>query len=357
MQVLALNSSPRAGGESKTGIMLEHLVAGMAAAGAQVEVVHLREKKINHCTGCFTCWTKTPGQCIHQDDMARELFPRWLAADIVVYASPLYYHTMNAVMATFIERTLPAAQPFFEVNDAGITYHPLRNRVPAVVNLCVCGFPDMEEFDAFLDFSKKTRHADVKHIVDIMRPAAEMLLNPFLRGVRKSILEATEQAGREIVTTMRVQPETLARIQQPLVDKGFFREMGNLYWKTCIAEGVSPITFGRKKMVPRPETLHDFMTIFPLGLNTNAVGDRQATLQFNFSGTVQDACHFVIEQKRVAARPGSAGNPDITIDTPFALWMDVMTRKADGQQMFLEGKYRVAGDFELMLQLFRGEES
>ena len=76
MKVLALNSRLRRGGQSKTAIMLSCLVAGMRDAGAEVEVVNLREKRIKHCIGCFTCWTKTPGKCIHQDDMSRELLPK-----------------------------------------------------------------------------------------------------------------------------------------------------------------------------------------------------------------------------------------------------------------------------------------
>ena len=41
MKVLALNSSPRGGGQSKTEIMLKSLVEGMVEAGAEVEVVDL----------------------------------------------------------------------------------------------------------------------------------------------------------------------------------------------------------------------------------------------------------------------------------------------------------------------------
>jgi len=62
MKILALNSSPRTGSQSKTELMLNHLVKGMREAGADVEVVNLRKKKINNCIGCFTCWTKTPGK-------------------------------------------------------------------------------------------------------------------------------------------------------------------------------------------------------------------------------------------------------------------------------------------------------
>ena len=45
MKILAINSSPRSGGRSKTELMLNHLVKGMRDAGAEVDVVNLREKK------------------------------------------------------------------------------------------------------------------------------------------------------------------------------------------------------------------------------------------------------------------------------------------------------------------------
>ena len=98
MKVLALNSSPRGKGQSKTNLMLTPLVDGMQDAGAEVELIELRRKTIQNCIGCYTCWTKTPGKCIHKDDMAAELFPKWLASDMVVYATPLYNYGMNAAL-------------------------------------------------------------------------------------------------------------------------------------------------------------------------------------------------------------------------------------------------------------------
>ncbi|MGA2401225.1 MAG: flavodoxin family protein [Syntrophobacteraceae bacterium] len=77
MKVIALNSSPRGEGISKTGMLLDALVEGMREAGAEVETIHLRQKKINKCMGCYTCWTKSPGVCAHKDDMTGELFPKW----------------------------------------------------------------------------------------------------------------------------------------------------------------------------------------------------------------------------------------------------------------------------------------
>ena len=53
MKVLALNSSLRQDGESRTELMLNHLVKGMREAGAEVEVLNLRDKTIHYCMGCF----------------------------------------------------------------------------------------------------------------------------------------------------------------------------------------------------------------------------------------------------------------------------------------------------------------
>ena len=128
MKVLAINSSLRKGGESRTEMMMNHLVEGMRETGAEVEVVHLREKKIRYCIGCYTCMTKTPGKCSLKDDMTNELFPKWLESDLVVYATPLFHHTVNAPMKAFIERTFPICEPFLEQDESGRWVHPLRHK-------------------------------------------------------------------------------------------------------------------------------------------------------------------------------------------------------------------------------------
>ncbi len=356
MRILALNSSPRSGGQSKTELMLDHLVEGMRDAGAEVEIVNLREKTIKNCIGCFTCWTKTPGKCIHKDDMTNELFPKWLKSDLVVYATPLYYHIMNGAMSTFRERTLPATQPFFERSD-GKTFHPLRHKVPAAVWLSVCGFPEESEFDVLSDYVNRTRHKDVILVAEIYRPAAETMTNSFFEEKASDILDATTQAGRELVQSMKIAPETMARIRQPIVDSQSFTEMGNLFWKTCIAEGVTPKEFREKNMVPRPDSVESFMFLLPFGLNSEAAGNKKVILQFKFSGDVEDSCYFTIEKGNIDAKTGTWENPDLTIETPFDVWIDIMTGKADGQQMFMEQKYKVNGDISLMIQLFQRESA
>jgi hypothetical protein len=353
MRILAINSSPRTGGQSKTELMLNHLVEGMRAAGGDVDVVRLREKTIKSCIGCFACWTKTPGRCIHKDDMTTELFPKWCEADLAVYATPLYYHTMNAAMSNFKERTLPAAQPFLEPDAHGKTTHPLRYKVPAAAWLSVCGFPEASEFDVLSDYLNRTRHADTALVAEIYRPAAETLFNPFFQEVANDVLEATREAGSELVASMRIAPATMARITQPFVDPEVLAEMGNVFWKTCISEGVTPKTFGERNMVPRPDSIATFMRLMPAGLNAAAAAEEPVILQFDFSGEVEGACHFTLAAGQIEAHEGAAGMADLTIEAPFEVWMDIMTRKADGQQAFLDQKYTVHGDLALMLALFK----
>ena len=352
MNVLALNASPRGGGQSKTEFLLNHLVQGMEEAGAKVEVVALRKKKIKTCVGCFTCWTKTPGICLHQDDMTGELFPKWLAADLVVYAFPLYHYTVSAAMKTFIERTLPAALPFFERGEAE-TYHPLRHEYPKAVVLSVAGLPEMSVFDqlsAYIRFLFGSRTESL--VAELYRPAAESLTTPFYREKAREIREAFVQAGREIVRQGRVTPETMACLTQDFIeDKEMFARIGNAFWKTCIAEGVTPREFEEKGLVPRADSLETFMMLLSMGFNPEGAGDTQAVIQFNFSGEAEGACSFRIENGRIEPRMGTAEKPDLTIESPFEVWMDIMTGKADGQQMFMEQKYKVNGDLSLLMRM------
>jgi multimeric flavodoxin WrbA/putative sterol carrier protein len=347
MKVIALNSSPRADGISKTGMMLDALVQGMRDAGAEVETIHLREKKIKNCIGCFTCWTKTPGVCVHKDDMTNELFPKFLEADLVVFATPLYHYTVNATMKAFIERTLPMVEPFLNrLGDS--TSHPMRQKPPKGVVLSVAGFP---EASVFAQLSSYVNFLFSKGLVaEIYRPAAEMLKLPQFSETAQEILEATAQGGRELVQSLKISKETMERITRPVVDDfDTMANMANVFWKSCIREGLSPREFDERRLVPRPDSIETFLMIMPMGFNSEAAGDTRAVLQFNFSGEVDGSCHFKIENGKIEAKPGPTEKPDLTVESPFEVWMDIMTGKADGQQMFMQQEYKAVGDLTLLM--------
>ncbi len=355
MKVLAVNSSPRSSGQSKTELMLEYLVDGMRDAGADVEVVHLRKKKIRNCLGCFICWTKTPGKCVQKDDMTSELLPKVLQSDLVVYATPLYFHTMNSMMSTFLERHLPAALPFFQQNEAK-TVHPLRQKIPKAVWLSVCGFPEDAEFDMLsAQLHNLYDHEDVELVAEIYRPAAEVLTTTVFKDKVEDILDATRQAGRELTESLSISTETIARIKQPIIERSFLATIGNLMWNTCISEGVTLKEFLDKKMVPRPDSIETFMMIMPYGFNSQVVDDEEVIVQFNFTGEVPGSCYFTIQKDNIQANSGVSSKPTLTVESPFEVWMDIITRKADGQQMLMEQRYKVEGDLLLMVQLYQRE--
>ena len=77
----------------------------------------------------------------------------------------------------------------------------------------------------------------------------------------------------------------------------------------------------------------------------------KSVIQFNFSGDVQGSCHFQIENGTIRAISGPAESPELTIDSPFDVWMDIMTGKADGQQMFMSQGYTVKGDLNLLMRM------
>ena len=65
VRVLGVVGSPRRQGN--TEILVDEVLVGAQAAGAQTEKVILTELKIAPCRGCDTC--QTTGKCAQQDDM------------------------------------------------------------------------------------------------------------------------------------------------------------------------------------------------------------------------------------------------------------------------------------------------
>lgn len=348
MKVFAINSSARTGDVSKTEIMLDWLVEGMRDASAEVEVVNIHRKRINYCKGCFVCWTKTPGKCVFKDDMTSELLPKYLDSDLFIMATPLFHYTVNAKMKTFIERTLPMALPFFELRD-GVTTHPLRHQPPPIVVLSVAGFPEMSVFDQLSAYVRFLYRDGL--VAEVYRTACELLSGAIQPKKREAIREATIQGGRELVRQKLITPETMAAITQPITTFEKMAPMGNLAWKTCIREGVTMGQFQKRRMVPRPDSVESFMDIMRVGFRPGSAPKDHYTIQFSFSGEVTGDCHFSVCNGEAAFCAGPAENPGLTVNTPFEVWMDIMTGKADGQQMFLDQQYTVDGDIELLMKM------
>ena len=167
----------------------------MQEAGAAVEVVSLRKKKIKNCVGCFTCWTKTPGVCIHQDDMTSELVPEMAGGPILeVYAFPLYHYTVNAGLKTFIERTLPVIQPVFRGGRRVYDSIPCGQDFPQAV--CHFRWPGFRRFASSTSSPSYVRFLFVISEKKRLWPnsiarRAEILTHPLFRKAREILKPCT----------------------------------------------------------------------------------------------------------------------------------------------------------------------
>ena len=233
MNILALNSSPRDHETSKTDLVLQKFLEGARRAGAQAETLYLRNYKINHCLGCYDCWLKTPGRCVQKDDMSQVLFDRYLAADLVVLASPIYHATLNARMKLFVERTLPMMDPLGEPPESG--GHPHRfEKTPKVVTLSVAGYWDQIMFQAMSLTWQMILGGDL--IAEIYRHSSEFLIMPEFQAQAQAVLDAVAQAGEEVVRQGRVSPETMAALTQDLAPADTLARLSREFWSQGAAK-------------------------------------------------------------------------------------------------------------------------
>lgn len=99
--VLIISSSPRRNGNSDT--LCDQFLKGSQEAGHTVEKIFLKDKHIEHCTGCGVCFDRKKA-CSQRDDMV-QILDQMVAADVIVMATPVYFYTMCGQMKTFIDRT------------------------------------------------------------------------------------------------------------------------------------------------------------------------------------------------------------------------------------------------------------
>ena len=100
--VLILSTSLRGGSNSE--LLAKECAKGAEEAGNHVELLSLKGKKIQYCIGCLSC-IKT-GKCVQKDD-APEIMEKLCRADVLVFATPIYYYEMCGQMKTLLDRMNP----------------------------------------------------------------------------------------------------------------------------------------------------------------------------------------------------------------------------------------------------------
>jgi multimeric flavodoxin WrbA len=110
--VLIISTSPRKGGNSDA--LAEEFARGEREAGNQVEKIELYDKTIGFCKGCLAC-QKTLRCVIHDD--ADTIAQKMLTADVIVFATPIYYYEMCGQMKTMLDRANPLYSAGYAFRD------------------------------------------------------------------------------------------------------------------------------------------------------------------------------------------------------------------------------------------------
>ncbi len=110
--ILIISTSPRKGGNSE--MLADAFAKGAEESGNNVEKVVLYNKTIGFCKGCLAC-QKTQRCMIHDD--ADTIAQKMLTADVIVFATPIYYYEMCGQMKTMLDRANPLYPSDYNFRD------------------------------------------------------------------------------------------------------------------------------------------------------------------------------------------------------------------------------------------------
>ncbi len=234
--IVVFDGGPRGKEYSKTSFMVDNFIAGTENAGAKVDYFKLKDHKINHCIGCYTCWTKTPGECVYKDDMT-VLRKKYREADLIIFASPLYIFNVTGILKDFMDRLLPVLKPYMLLDEKGYVKHS--DRFPekgeqGFVVFSASGFPDVEHnFDGLQEmFRLWDSHNEHTHLMgEFYMPAAEIITQPVYENRRKMIAEACCKAGKDVIEKGTIDKEYMQAVSFPGVTRTRFQKQADYFWE------------------------------------------------------------------------------------------------------------------------------
>ena len=112
MKILAICCSPRKKGN--TEILLNEALAAAKKDGAEVELFTVAGKTIGPCLACNACGKE--GICAQKDDM-QPLYDKMLAADGIIYGTPVYFYTLTAQCKAVMDRSIALNHPKRNLNN------------------------------------------------------------------------------------------------------------------------------------------------------------------------------------------------------------------------------------------------
>lgn len=111
-KVLIISTSLRT--NSNSDILARECEKGARDAGLDVDYVSLKGKDIKYCIGCLSC--QKTNKCVLKDDVA-DIMAKVKEAEVIVYATPIYYYEMSGQMKTLLDRLNPLYSSDYNFRD------------------------------------------------------------------------------------------------------------------------------------------------------------------------------------------------------------------------------------------------
>jgi len=89
-----------------------------------IEVIKIEDSKVAYCTGCWSCWVKTPGKCVHQDH-TQVILNKAINADKVLLFTENSVGYITSLSKKVLEKFIPLVHPYIELVD-GECHHVKR---------------------------------------------------------------------------------------------------------------------------------------------------------------------------------------------------------------------------------------
>lgn len=142
MNILVLQGSPRPSGN--TAAMVNAFVKGAQENNHKIDVVNVCQKNIHGCLACEYCHKINDRHCIQKDDM-QEVYPLLDEAEMIVLASPVYYHSFSGQLQCAVNRIYALDKPL-KLKKAAL--------ILSSGSDCVYGGAVYEYVNSFLEYLK-----------------------------------------------------------------------------------------------------------------------------------------------------------------------------------------------------------
>jgi multimeric flavodoxin WrbA len=135
---------------------LSETIGLLAANGHDIRHLRLAEMTVHLCTGCWSCWVKTPGRCPHKDDTAT-VIKTYLDSDLVLFATPLRLGFVSALMKAMLDKIVALFLPHIEIYQGEFIHSKRYETYPALG--CLLHPGDFDEEDAAITTAYFQRYA------------------------------------------------------------------------------------------------------------------------------------------------------------------------------------------------------